>query len=191
MAELSLQVHDIDDDGKDYSFPLSAAWLDASLADAGLHADPARPSATLEVHAQKNDAEYLVTGQLDAELLAECSRCLGEAKVPAHVRFAYLFSRDADAAQLDADFDPDSEEFTREPFSGHAIVLDDIVREHLVLECPMQPLCSPDCEGIKLPAAVRPPEDVFGPRVGPKEGGVDPRLAPLLGLRDKVPPNKE
>lgn len=187
MAQLSLQVHEIDDDGKDYSFPLPAAWLDAQLVDSGLRADPARPEGSLEVHAQKNGAEYLVTGQLDVDLVTECSRCLGEAKVPAHLSFAYLFSRDADPGKLDAEFDPDSDELSREPFSGHEIILDDIVREHLVLECPMQPLCSPDCKGIAVPAAVRPPEDVFGP----SEGGVDPRLAPLLRLRDKVPPNKE
>jgi uncharacterized metal-binding protein YceD (DUF177 family) len=57
------------------------------------------------------------------------------------------------------------------------------VREHLVLEMPMQPLCSEECQGIALPKHVRPPEDAFA-----KPGDVDPRLAPLQRLRDNVPP---
>jgi uncharacterized metal-binding protein YceD (DUF177 family) len=51
-----------------------------------------------------------------------------------------------------------------------------------VLEMPMQPLCSPDCTGIAVPKHVRPPEAAFG------SDKVDPRLAPLQRLRDKVPP---
>jgi uncharacterized protein len=187
MAELVLHVHDINEDGKDYSFTLSEAWLTASLAEAGLRPDPKHVTGALEVHAQKNDAEYLVNGRIDADLVTDCARCLEEAKVPAHVSFAYLFSRNADAARLDADAaegDEDEAALQREPFKGHEIVLDDLVREHIVLECPMQPLCSPDCKGIPVPAHVRPPEDVFGP----SDGSIDPRLAPLMRLRDKVPP---
>jgi uncharacterized metal-binding protein YceD (DUF177 family) len=52
---------------------------------------------------------------------------------------------------------------------------------------PMQPLCSEACQGIAVPKHLRPPEEVFGT----KDDRVDPRLAPLKRLRDKVPPNKE
>jgi hypothetical protein len=61
-------------------------------------------------------------------------------------------------------------------------VLDDLVREHMVLEVPMQPLCSEQCEGIAVPEHLRPPPDVFR-----EPGAVDPRLAPLQRLRDNVP----
>jgi hypothetical protein len=53
----------------------------------------------------------------------------------------------------------------------------------------MQPLCSEDCTGIAVPKHVQPPEDVFGG--GATDTKVDPRLAPLLRLRDKVPPKRD
>ncbi|HEX7477857.1 MAG TPA: DUF177 domain-containing protein [Polyangiales bacterium] len=189
MAALAIQIHDIDETGKDYTFPLSSAWLQSELADAGLRPDPAAPAAVAEVHAQKNGDDYLVNGRVDAGLLAECGRCLGDAKVPVHVGFASLFCRHSDR-QKPTEQELEDEDFQREEYSGHQLVLDGLVREQLVLECPMQPLCRPDCTGIPVPEHVRPPVEVFGTS---EKGAdrVDPRLAPLQRLRDKVPPNKK
>ena len=198
MSEFALQVQDIDETGKDYSFPIRSAWLETALADAGLRPDAADAAGDLQVHVQKNGAEYFVDGRVHAGLLTDCVRCLGSAKVPVDTRFATLFTRAAGAdggrggraehTEVDETFDADDEdELSREEFCGHEIVLDDLIREYLVLEAPMQPLCSPDCQGIAVPRHVRPPEEVFGT----SDGKVDPRLAPLLRLRDKVPPNKE
>ncbi|HKP58855.1 MAG TPA: DUF177 domain-containing protein [Polyangiales bacterium] len=194
MSEFSLLIHDIDESGKSYEFELTPSWLETTLADAQLRPDPNAPQGSLRVHAQKNDPdEYLVDGHVQAALVTECGRCLGVATVPVDTRFTSLFSRGAGQAgsegsgaehELD---DEDDDELSRETFSGNAIVLDPLIREYLVLEVPMQPLCSPDCKGIAVPKHVRPPEDVFGP----SDAKVDPRLAPLLRLRDKIPPNKE
>jgi uncharacterized protein len=229
MAEFALQILDIDETGKDYSFELKKPWVEESLGDANLHADVnAAPGSigSIQVHAQKNGTEYLVEGRVNANLVTECGRCLGVAKVPVDTQFATLFTRIAaphaavhkgapykaaahkgaahKAAALKAaaghgthaqdDDDEleevDTDELAREEFSGHEIALDALIREYLVLEAPMQPLCSEDCTGIAVPKHVRPPDEVFGP----SDSKVDPRLAPLLRLRDKVPPkpnNKE
>jgi uncharacterized protein len=194
MSEFALQVQDIDETGKDYTFPLPHAWLETTLAEASLHPDPAAAPGLLQVHAQKNGSEYLVQGRVQVELTTECVRCLGPAKIPVDTQFVTLFKRVAGtgpreharelAAELEFDSDEDGEDLSREEFSGHEIALDGLIREYLVLESPMQPLCSADCQGIAVPKHVRPPEDVFGPA----DGKVDPRLAPLLRLRDKVPP---
>ena len=189
MAAFSFQIQDIDETGKDYAFQLTAVWLDETLADAGLRADPARAPGALVVHVQQNDTEYLVAGQLDAELFTECCRCLGEARVPVHVPFSVLFARHAQRAvgrPPTEVIELAEEDLEREQFTGNEIVLDEFVREQLVIECPMQPLCSPDCAGIPVPEKLRPPVEVFGSSAT----GVDPRLAPLMRLRDKVPPNK-
>jgi len=188
MAELVLHVPDIDEAGKDYAFELAAAWLDPQLADATLRLDPEFGPGSLAVHAQQNGSEYLVTGRLRAHLLTECSRCLGDAKVPVDVELAALYTRGgaksgahdrASDSELDIDEDDD---LSRETFTGNDIALDDLVREHLVLEVPMQPLCSEQCQGIAVPKHLRPPEDTFG-----AADAVDPRLAPLQRLRDNVP----
>jgi uncharacterized protein len=194
MSEFALQVQDIDENGKSFSFPLSPPWIETTLADANLRADPTAPPGSVEVHAQKNGNEYLVEGRVQASLITECVRCLGVAKVPVASKFATLFSRAAGSGPrehgrgveetFDSREDDAGSDLSREEFSGYEIVLDALIREYLVLESPMQALCSADCQGILVPAHVRPPEDVFGP----SDGKVDPRLAPLLRLRDKVPP---
>ncbi len=185
MPELVLHIHEIDEDGKDYSFALAPAWLDSVLADANLRCDPACGAGSLAVHAQKNGPEFLVHGQLKAGLLAQCGRCLADAKVSVSVPFASLFCRASNKA-MPVSLELSEDDLQREEFSGHELVLDQLVREQLVLECPMQPLCSPLCQGIEVPKNVRPPADIFGTSDAP----VDPRLAPLMRLRDKVRPSK-
>jgi uncharacterized protein len=190
MAELVLHVQNIDEAGRDYAFELTHAWLDATLRDAALRADPAYGPGQLQVHAQQNGGahvgnEYLVNGTLQAHLLTECGRCLADAKVAVDTVLATLFSRVSGKA-LPVVQELSEDDLQREEFVGQEIVLDHLVREHLVLEVPMQPLCSPDCQGIPVPERVRPPPDVFA-----SAGNVDPRLAPLQRLRDKVPPAAE
>ncbi|HET8936097.1 MAG TPA: DUF177 domain-containing protein [Polyangiales bacterium] len=199
MAEFVLHVQDLDEAGKDYAFELSHAWLDAHLADATLRHDPAFGPGKLQVHAQENGGEYLVTGTLNVHVLTECGRCLGEAKLAVDTVIGTLFARApgkpsgaphagqarrAQAERYERHADEDEEdEVPREEFSGNDIVLDDLVREHIVLEVPMQPLCSEACTGIAIPTHLQPPADVF-----PGSAAVDPRLAPLQRLRDNVPP---
>lgn len=212
MAELVLHLPDIDEAGKDYAFELAPAWLEDLLRDAGLRPDPAFGAGALTVHAQQNGTEYLVTGQLRAHLLTECGRCLGDAQVPVDVAIAALYARghatspgakaQPKAAEPErrhpphearghaqrvhelSDEDDLDDELQRELFAGNEIVLDGLVREHMVLEVPMQPLCSEECQGIAVPKHLRPPPDVFR-----EQGAVDPRLAPLQRLRDNVPQN--
>ena len=63
-------------------------------------------------------------------------------------------------------------------YDGETVVLDDFVREAILLEIPIFPLCSEDCPGIRPQALQAPADDVASP--------VDPRLAPLGALRDKI-----
>ena len=193
MAEFVLHVPDIDEAGKDYSFMLAPSWIEAHLSDAVLRADAAFGPGRLQVHVQENNTgEYLVTGTLSAHFLTDCGRCLGDAKVPVDVEFGTLFTRapfkksPVRPKHYEVDDEESDDDMQREEFSGNDIALDDLVREYIVLEVPMQPLCSEACEGIPVPAHVRPPPDAF---VEP--GAVDPRLAPLQRLRDNVPPKSQ
>ena len=193
MAEFVLHVPDIDEAGKDYSFTLAPAWIASQLKDAVLRADPAFGPGSLKVHAQENSTgEYLVTGTLRAHLLTECGRCLGDAQVPVDVEFGTLFTRapfrkgDARPDRYEVDSEDADDDMQREEFSGNDILLDDLIREYVVLEVPMQPLCSEACQGIPVPVHVRPPAETFT-----EPGAVDPRLAPLQRLRDNVPPKPQ
>lgn len=184
MAEFVLKVQDIDDRGKDYEFPLTADWLDGALSETPLRRDPAAAEGRFNLHAQRNGQEILVRGQLRAELLVECSRCLGDTPVHVQAPLTALLSSGPDDADPE-DVELSDQDLDRARFIGNEVILDELVREHLVLECPMQPLCSDACPGIPIPDHVRPRTEDFG------AGAVDPRLAPLEQLRGKLSGNKE
>jgi len=187
MAELTIQLRDIDDVGKDFAFTLQPAWMEQELADCQLRPDG---EGELELHVQLNGNDVLLQGHVRAKLVAECGRCLGD--VPCSVDtdvIALLSPAPGEGHRHGSDSDEElelSEQDTyRAHYSGNEIVLDELVREHLILEVPMQPLCRPDCPGIPVPEHIRPPADVFD------KPAVDPRLAPLMKFKDKVPPKKE
>jgi uncharacterized protein len=186
MPELVLQVQDIDDRGKDYDFELTAVWLDDVLADTSLRRDPSAGGGELHVHVQRNGREILVTGDLDAALLTSCGRCLGDAKLPVRTTLTALLvpGSPTDRASHPED-EPEEADVERSYYEGHQVVLDELVREHLLLEAPMQPLCSPGCTGIAIPERLRPPAADFG------DGKTDPRLRPLEKLRARLSGDKE
>jgi uncharacterized protein len=185
MSNLVIHLPDVDEDGRSFEFTLEPAWMSRVLTDTSIAPDAKAGPGHLSLWAQRNGAEILVDGRLQAQLITECARCLGPAAFPVDTRLTALLAPagtvdDEDAKDLD---DDELDEVDRVPYAGNDIVLDDLVREQLVLECPMQPLCSPDCPGIEVPAHVRPPEELQAPRV-------DPRLKALADLKGKLPPNK-
>ncbi len=90
-----------------------------------------------------------------------------------------------------AEYEFTAEEADTLTYEGDTVVLDDFVRDELLLEIPMIPLCSEDCAGIQPGPSPREPDpsDERGP-IEPGGGEdvrgdrpVDPRLAPLLKLK--------
>ena len=196
MAEFEIKVHELEAGGKQYDFSLRRAWLDASLGfdDAAkkpapgesLRGDPSQPEGTVSVWAEKSGEDVVVRGRLQTHLVTECSRCLGDAHLTVDTELTALFTARAETIRPVVDEeDLTPEELDTEFFSGDTVVLDSLVRENVLLEVPMQPLCSESCEGLEVPAAVRGPADLTEAPI--HEGKkVDPRLAPLMGLIDKT-----
>lgn len=173
MSDFVLNIHDIDEAGKDYSFPIDPSWLAKVMAGCDVRADASAPSGALEVHAQKNGKEFLVTGTASAHLIADCYRCLEDAKIDVSARLATLYTHGKVDERGD---DPDEDAVDVEHFDGDRIPLDGLVREVLLLEVPMQPLCKPDCAGIPVPEHLRAPAD-FDPAA--REGSLRKALSKL------------
>jgi len=189
MPKFVLHVKDIDDVGKDYAFAVEAAWMGSALADTGLRPADGSDDGSLQLHAQLNGSEVLVAGTLRAHLETDCVRCLEPVALEVDAPFTALLVP-VGRGRLPKDLELEASDLDVETFAGDDIVLDDMVREQLVVEMPMQPHCAAPCDVIEVPERLRPPDDVFG---GPKsqQQAVDPRLAPLLELKNKLPSRKE
>ena len=124
-------------------------------------------------------------GHINAELGATCARCLKEVSLPVDLAMTALFSPEHMRPDESDEIDVRLDEVNRDYYGGREIVLDPMVREYLLLEAPMKPLCSEGCEGIAVPEHLRPPEEVFG------DSAPDARLAPLLKLKEELTKNEE
>lgn len=176
-AELVLPPQDLDAGGKPFRFELRAAWLRALLED---HEATARGDAPglLELRASKSGADITVHGTLTAPLVTSCARCLEPVDLDLTTDISALYVPTAKVkAPETGDYEFSAEEADTMPYDGEKVVLDDLVRDEIVLAIPMIPLCSESCTGM-----TRAPTPDEAKAASPT-GGIDPRLAPLLQLR--------
>ena len=164
--EFSIPVRDLDAAGKPVQFTLRTAWLRGALE--GTEVQPAGGDGSLDVRVSKSGTDVVLRGKLAAELVVPCARCLE----PAHVSvkqdlsaLAVLRSKMREEArgkggkggkrtkgsqeqEEEEEAPPDADMIA---YDGETLVLDDLVRDELLLAVPMIPLCSEACPGISRP----------------------------------------
>ena len=113
----------------------------------------------------------LVHVKLNALLHTECVRCLSDFRQPLSIDFAdlYAFSRKSIT---------DSELIL--PEDAH-INLRPLIREYMLLDIPIKPLCSPDCKGLCLVCG----ENLNESNCDHGQDSLDPRLSILKSLLDE------
>jgi uncharacterized protein len=187
VHEFSIALHDLDAAGRSYTFPVRAPWVRSTLEDRDIA--PGANEGRLSVRASKSGTDVVIHGRLKAELVTPCARCLE----PAHVTVdepvsALMVPASSLKTPKEDEYEFSADEADVLPFDGEVVVLDDLVRDELVLGIPMIPLCSEDCPGMSLPPGFSGPK-VSGEPVN-DEDAIDPRLRPLLALK-KMSTNKE
>ncbi len=106
-----------------------------------LHAEG---SAMLLAH---TDGEVRICGSLKVEMEAVCDRCLGRAVFPLDAPLD-LFYRPASFIARDEEVEIDEGEAEIGFYQGAGLELADIVKEQVLLNLPMQRVCSETCLGI-------------------------------------------
>ena len=156
--------------------------VEAAPADlAGLLED-ARPAGGLRgrVRMMRTPRSVFVRGPLQTDVALECSRCLAEIERPIefHVEAEYFPEIDITTGQfLPAPEDDDAFRID----ANHELDLREVVRQHLLLELPMQSVCSEDCQGLCPQCGVDLNE---GPCTCEPEPA-DDRLTPLRALLER------
>jgi uncharacterized protein len=91
--------------------------------------------------------EIRVHGSVETTLEAECDRCLGRAAFPVAASFDLFYKPvDPDVAAEEVAIDEGEAEMGFYELPG--LVLEDILREQLLLQLPMQRVCGESCKGI-------------------------------------------
>jgi uncharacterized metal-binding protein YceD (DUF177 family) len=205
-------VADLERGAKSVTWPISVGWLQQAFGD--VDAKPAQDGA-LEVELTKNGNEVLVRGRADVSVTVPCVVTLEPLPFRLTPEIFLLLSpattpdpgpgrggrrRGAVVARggrgpkkpaseaWTADDELSNKDAARDTYQGDKIVLDDFVREFILLELPMYPrrsdlpLDESPARGTPLPPS--PPADLSGQTV-------DPRLLPLAELRDRLRQNKK
>lgn len=186
---ISISRKSLDAGPKEIRAALPTEWLSNKLArdDNGLSA-----SRDGSVDARITPAggdNFLLQGQVKATVDTTCGRCLGVAHIPVDANITLLIvpekvatgrpvrGKKSKDSEGEFEFDPDEADVAT--YDGDTVVLDDLVREAIILELPISPLCSETCAGMASDPAVA---------AKLEKARVDPRLQKLAALRDKLPP---
>ena len=108
----------------------------------GMAAVPAGEQLTLELRLESVVEGVLVSGTVTAPVTAECARCLTPVTDTVSVPVTELF------AYPDSATEQTSEEDEVSHLVGDLLDLAPLVRDALVLDLPLSPLCREDCRGL-------------------------------------------
>jgi len=177
--EFAIPVHDLDAAGKAFTLTVRPAWLRGALE--GTDVGPSEDEGEIDVRLSKSGRDVVVRGRVRVTLIVPCARCLEPARVPITEELTALAVLDAQgsapqAAHGDRGAELPADDADSIPYDGETVILDDLVRDVILLGVPMIPLCSESCAGISQKAGEHPQ-----PTSPPAE--VDPRLKALLSVK--------
>lgn len=121
-----------------------------------------------------NNGKIEISGTYETEVIETCVRCLSEIVIPLKKEFhgTYLDEREYESylKSLDSECEVDKDEFYDELIDGK-ILLDDLVREYIILDLPPYPECPSECQDKSY-------LDKY------KDDGIDPRWQQLLQIKN-------
>jgi uncharacterized protein len=173
---MKLDVSNVPETGLVVNVELDASEIDISGAPADLAGNPRLEGRVLEV-----DEKILLKGSLSGAFSLSCSRCLSSFSHPFGIEVSAEY---ANAAEKEPDDQADAvpPEVTRIAFVGDEIDLSLGIREDLLLNVPLKPLCREDCRGLCPQCGV----DLNEGQCKCEKKTVDPRLAGLRDIRARI-----
>jgi len=121
-----------------------------------LLAVPGDGAIYLDLRVESVAQGVLATGTVSAEAIGECTRCLDPVTFDIEESFQELFHYEVDYRQKpksDGVDDLDEDELLE--MEGDLINLDGPIRDALILNLPVNPLCSEECQGLCATCGVK------------------------------------
>lgn len=167
-------ANDVDAAGMDLVVDLPQDWLDAKLTDA--EARSRRPGHLKARISRSGKTDIVVRAHVVASLDLPCARCLGASLSDVDTNLSLLLKARPNGPQDEggarargpragarstngtkpaparkdkrsSEYEFSSGEADLDEYDGEKVVLDDFIREAILLELPSFPLCSETCEG--------------------------------------------
>ncbi len=148
MSSLSVSLRDIPSEGMRVACVVGREDLQLAEKDPRI-----KDVLALTADVQADGEDWRVEGEVHGLLVHECVRCLEAFDMPADISFRALYKDLEQRGAPGRGSDHGEEESDREavdyyPTVMRRIELHDVLREHVILSAPMQPLCSEICRGL-------------------------------------------
>jgi uncharacterized protein len=130
--------------------PFAVTWQPGEIDFAGSGAQQVGTvAAEGSAELLENSGEQVrIQGHVNVNLETECDRCLGRAAFPVDTTFDLFYKPVSVLADTDDEIAIDEEETEIGFYDLPGLVLEDILREQVLLQLPMQRVCGESCKGI-------------------------------------------
>ena len=181
---MEFKVSELEREPVDFDLELAPGAID--FGQEAEQAGPLAASGLAEViheHRGPRDivADIRLRGTFAGNFQVPCARCVEPVKIPLQAEFDLIFRPAA------ADSEPTERSITApETEIGYylkdSLLLEDVLREQVLLSLPVRTLCKPDCKGL----CPRCGENRNSQHCSCDEGPSDPRWQALSGLRSQI-----
>ena len=165
--EMEIRISGLQDGDYPFSFEVPASDIELPRFDGNV---------SVQGTLRKVSTQFFITSVVAGELVGECDRCLAEIRRPVNVPMNLYYvvgldSRSDSPAEVDAEMRSLHQE-------QDSIVLDDEVRQTLMLEVPLKMLCKEECAGLCSGCGA----DLNREECRCEEAPIDPRWAKLADV---------
>ena len=126
-------------------------------------------------------ADIRLKGNFAGTFQVPCARCVEPVEIPLSAEFDLIFRpSEADSEPLERSITAPETEIGY--YQGDSLLLEDVLREQVLLTLPVRTLCKPDCRGLCPRCGV----NRNSTSCTCEEGPADPRWEALAGLRGRI-----
>ena len=126
--------------GSDFEFFLEPQWLKKQLEGCEVVTPP--EGGHVKVNVSPVGGNYYVRGKVELKMKMTCVRCLKEAQIPLQAGLSVVMVREGSNQIL---AQRSKKDYGVARYSGDELVLDDEIREAILVELPMNPRCPEEC----------------------------------------------
>ena len=130
-------------------------------------------------------ADIRLRGKFSGKFQVPCARCVEPVEIPLAAEFDLIF-RPAEADSESSERSITAPETEIGYYLKDSLLLEDVLREQVLLSLPVRTLCKPDCKGL----CPRCGQNRNSQDCSCEEGQSDPRWEALSGLRSRIKSTK-
>jgi uncharacterized protein len=181
---MEFKVSELEKEPIEFDLELAPGGVDLGeeAAQQGLLAASGR-AEVLHEHRSPRDivADIRLVGRFHGRFQVPCARCVEPVEIPLTAEFDLIFrpaAADADATERSIT----AQETEIGYYLKDSLLLEDVLREQVLLSLPVKTLCKPDCKGLCPRCGENRNSQPCTCDVGPS----DPRWEALAGLRGRI-----